>query len=730
MKKIVTGLIVLSAFLLSIPTTTLAQIDVTVREINAIHPDSVAALNAGGDQLTAAEITSRIFNNLEDSTVTFTAVVLSDPLNSGNSTPDGDGLPGRIHMFVRDTSAASLGPEGMNIQIVDGSWATNQIDALLIGDVITVTGVVDPFFNQMQVSPNSVTYQGTYTDLGLPASILDPVTVTTADLNMGGFGPGLVQVNWDNLSSLNSQYVRIENAVITERNIADDRPQWAFSTDGGTTLVDNYTISLRYRNDRNSTYSPTFNVRTDDFVPPPPGAVVNVQGFVTFNGSDNLGHGVPFRALLSLNPFEDSDLEILESAPIISNVSSPDGVVGATPVSITADVTADPARTLTEVVLVYTTTTNSTEQTVAASSVSGTSYTFEIPAAADLDFVNYYIRATDSESSVAVSLTRTYRVFENGITSIASIQETADNNEGDSPLAGATITMDITATVQSKPDSSGFLVVQDDAGLAPWSGILVEYTSDIQALNLAAGDVVNITGGTLVEIRGGDFGNNGEVSAIAAPTLTVVSTGGTPLGYKVVGTDVLQDDAIAEAHESMMLRFESVTITSANADAPSNFGEFSVSTTPPDNSVRVDDASPGIPFGYNDTLTDGETISSIQGVWTHTFGNYKLIPEDLSDIGTITDVDDELPEGFSLSQNYPNPFNPSTTIKYSLDQPGLVHLGVFDLLGREVSVLVRGAKSAGEHNVSFDASGLPSGVYIYRLEAGGFVVNKSMMLIK
>jgi hypothetical protein len=77
-----------------------------------------------------------------------------------------------------------------------------------------------------------------------------------------------------------------------------------------------------------------------------------------------------------------------------------------------------------------------------------------------------------------------------------------------------------------------------------------------------------------------------------------------------------------------------------------------------------------------------------------------------------------LPEGFRLDQNYPNPFNPSTTIKYELPKSSMVRLSVYDILGREVSVLLNDKGDAGVHEVKFDASGLSSGVYFYRLQAG------------
>jgi len=93
------------------------------------------------------------------------------------------------------------------------------------------------------------------------------------------------------------------------------------------------------------------------------------------------------------------------------------------------------------------------------------------------------------------------------------------------------------------------------------------------------------------------------------------------------------------------------------------------------------------------------------------------------------------PVSFVLEQNYPNPFNPVTKIKYSIptsvngDWSG-VSLKVYDVLGNEVAVLVDEVKEAGKYEITFDASELSSGIYLYRLEAGSFIKIFKMMLIK
>lgn len=89
-----------------------------------------------------------------------------------------------------------------------------------------------------------------------------------------------------------------------------------------------------------------------------------------------------------------------------------------------------------------------------------------------------------------------------------------------------------------------------------------------------------------------------------------------------------------------------------------------------------------------------------------------------------------VPESFALEQNYPNPFNPSTTISYQLNTGSIVLLTIYDPLGREIKTLVNERQMPGEHSVTFDAGGLPSGVYFYRLQAGTFTETRKLMLVK
>ncbi len=97
---------------------------------------------------------------------------------------------------------------------------------------------------------------------------------------------------------------------------------------------------------------------------------------------------------------------------------------------------------------------------------------------------------------------------------------------------------------------------------------------------------------------------------------------------------------------------------------------------------------------------------------------------------SINNDQDKIPGGFTLYQNYPNPFNPETTLKYTINKKGLVQLKIYDVLGREVITLVNEKQQPGIYTTIFNASGLPSGIYFYKLTAGNYSKVKKMVLMK
>lgn len=99
------------------------------------------------------------------------------------------------------------------------------------------------------------------------------------------------------------------------------------------------------------------------------------------------------------------------------------------------------------------------------------------------------------------------------------------------------------------------------------------------------------------------------------------------------------------------------------------------------------------------------------------------------DAGTSIEQTDK-PASFWLHQNYPNPFNPQTIIRYALPRASRVRLAVYDVLGREIALLADGLQAAGAYEALFEAIDIPSGVYLYRLEAGDLIQTRVMLLAK
>ncbi len=103
------------------------------------------------------------------------------------------------------------------------------------------------------------------------------------------------------------------------------------------------------------------------------------------------------------------------------------------------------------------------------------------------------------------------------------------------------------------------------------------------------------------------------------------------------------------------------------------------------------------------------------------------VPAEITSVESITDA---VPTSITLAQNYPNPFNPSTTIEYTLSAHSNVELSVYNLQGQRVATLFNGPQSQGTHTAIFDASRLPSGVYVYQLLADDLSVMKKMLLVR
>lgn len=144
------------------------------------------------------------------------------------------------------------------------------------------------------------------------------------------------------------------------------------------------------------------------------------------------------------------------------------------------------------------------------------------------------------------------------------------------------------------------------------------------------------------------------------------------------------------------------------------------------------DARAAVPTATTFAYPQSIFVDSQNGnLWVADFDNNRVMRFDVSSLTGVRDTPvASRPETYALGQNYPNPFNPTTLIQFTIVDRQSASVRVYDLLGREVAMLVNEDKGPGTYTVSFSGEGLASGMYFYRLQAGSFVATRKMILMK
>jgi endo-1,4-beta-xylanase len=164
------------------------------------------------------------------------------------------------------------------------------------------------------------------------------------------------------------------------------------------------------------------------------------------------------------------------------------------------------------------------------------------------------------------------------------------------------------------------------------------------------------------------------------------------------------------------------TSTSYHVQVSSNsqFTSTSIDTVIADTSIKIKNLSPRTLYSWHVSAKNenGEGDYSATASFTTTASSVSV------------NQNTQVPVNYRLMQNYPNPFNPSTTIKFSLPAKSNVNMTLLNTLGQQIRVILNSELEAGEHQVVFNASGLPTGVYFYKFEAGQFTDIKKLVLMK
>jgi hypothetical protein len=207
------------------------------------------------------------------------------------------------------------------------------------------------------------------------------------------------------------------------------------------------------------------------------------------------------------------------------------------------------------------------------------------------------------------------------------------------------------------------------------------------------------------------------------PLINIANNDSTDPGFNPA-LDTLAADAMAPLIDL------SFTLYSANGYRP-----YLYKMPPITDPAGVISWEAGIPSNWATTqgypvpenLRYSSTTLAAAGTDGKALGDLNWFPEQIT---AVSKTLNSLPAKFELSQNYPNPFNPSTKISYTLAAQGMTRLSVFDILGREVAVLVNEVQNVGSHNVTFTANNLSSGVYFYKLMSSETTTTLKMILMK
>jgi hypothetical protein len=255
----------------------------------------------------------------------------------------------------------------------------------------------------------------------------------------------------------------------------------------------------------------------------------------------------------------------------------------------------------------------------------------------------------------------------------------------------------------------------------PGGARFVFSTAGTQTLTLGEGNTltalpIEVSGGTTLDVGAGQLAGSGIFILNEGATLmTSLADGVAGVLSGVVAEVTLQDGS------GYGFNGAAAQVTSANM--PTTVGDLIINN------------AAGVRLSQETTING--VLRLVAGVFDNTIpfalgpnGSISMEGGSLLNPVSVESREQALPEAFFVDQNYPNPFNPSTTLRFGLPAASQVTVKVFNMLGQEIATLFDGRKEAGVHDLQFDAAGLSSGVYLYRIEAGDAVHIQRMVLAR
>ena len=510
--------------------------------------------------------------------------------------------------------------------------------------------------------------------------------------------------------------VRIENGYVTNNDLQYE----VFKVDDGSggVLVDDDSDSIQ--------------IYFEEVGAPPVGSLVqSVEGWL-YHHYGSYSDSSAYK----LCPLYVGDIEFGAGPPAISDLSrEPCAPTGSdTEVTVSCVITDNSA--IATAVLYYSIN-GGDYMTSAMTTTDDSTFSGVIPVA-DMNDVNYYISATDDGVDQTDAKTSVFPydtahdqlgfIVTDDLT-IGHVQST-EWPSGNTRYEGCNVTLTGIVTADTAQYNSGYSSYAFQNGTGQWNGLVFD-TEDL--VEISRGDEVSVTG--LVTDNDPDwtfkFGGN---TRLIDATVTVVSTGNDEPVATVVSTDdVAQMAEEVESYEGVLVKINNVTISTVNSY------DWAV-TDASGNETLIDDDMANMAGGAAmGDLVVGQELAYVMGIFNYSFGTYKLQIRDVADLGGTVGIHDDVyvnPYEYALYENFPNPFNPETKIRFSIGEQENVRLSIYDLMGRQVRTLINGESfQTGFHVVNWDGRdnaghSVASGMYIYRIIAGGYISDKKMLLVK
>ncbi len=693
-------LVVAVMFITSMNVLAQTYPEVSIRDIQYIGPDSLNVY-----------FTDDVAGPYEGETVTVTGVVMTPPYKdadpaNGTLMYFGSTLAG---FFLQDTSETEWGAILVLILNPANYPAFQALDS---GAVVKVTGVVTHYAGSTSKTTELFLLSFDGTEVIDFAQRPEPVVLTLDSLKQIGTSTSLaIAEKWEGV------YIEIRNVKTLDRN-------W---TTGGFRIIDeNNTIA--------SIYTRSNNIYTA--IPPADNTVLEyIRGYIETRSESSGG--------AAICPMYLDEIKISAFPPSITEITR--DLILVTPgqeVNITAKI-KDPDGTVANAKLYWRKNSGANVE-VAMTNITDSTFQAVIPSQPDSCIIDFFLQAVDNEGNTATTPSDTashyfYLVLDRPLT-IQDVQYSPFGG-GYSAYNNYEVTIRGIVTADTSDIPLGPQVIIQN-GTGPWSGIRINGT---ETLLLNKGDDVTVTG-TVIENY-----SVTNITGISSPANVIVNSTGNPLPapQPITTEDInlkTSGTILAEQWESVLVKYLDITVTDENADgnpgpSTSNFGEILVADASSVNTrVELQDGNhqyhnfwdAALELVPTRVLVD-DMMDELVGIMYYSFGNYKLIPRTDADfVNYVSDVEDDIKTvyEYKLVQNYPNPFNPSTKINFSLQKEGLVTLKIYNILGQEVATLLNDFRTAGSHSISFDASRLSSGIYLYKIDSNGFTQTKKMMLIK